>query len=65
VLFCFLLIFKQSLNISKATDEVTLPQLINEVDKQGREIRPLQVTSLPKGLSTKLIGNGKTNGNFV
>jgi len=24
----------------KATDQVTLPQLINEVDKQGREIRP-------------------------
>jgi len=37
---CFLLIFKQSLNISKATNQVTLPQLINEVDKQGREIRP-------------------------
>jgi len=45
----------------KATDEVTLPQLINFVDKQGREIRPLRVTSLPKSLLTKFIGNGKIN----
>lgn len=31
------------------SNEVTLPQFINEVDKQGRKIRPLQVTSFPKG----------------
>jgi hypothetical protein len=40
----------------KATDQVTLPQLINEVDKQGREIRPLRVTLLPKSQSILLIG---------
>jgi len=69
VLLCRLLIFKLCLNISKATNQVTLPQLINEVDKQGplvtklpagllcyREIRPLQF--VPKGpsyLLTKMI----------
>jgi len=36
-----LLIFKLCLNISKATNQVTLPQLINFVDKQGRGLRPL------------------------
>ena len=45
-------------------NEVTLPQPINEVERQGREIKPpvaLQrkgrVTSLPKSLSSKFIGN--------
>jgi hypothetical protein len=42
-IFCVvaLLIFKLCLNISKATNQVTLPQLINFVDKQGRGLRPL------------------------
>ena len=37
-------------------NQVTLPQLINEVDKQSREIRPLRVSLLPKGQSILLIG---------
>jgi uncharacterized protein YciW len=58
LVFCVvaLLIFKLCLNISKATNQVTLPQLINFVDKQSREIRPLRVTSLPKSQSILLIG---------
>jgi len=41
-------------------NEVTLPQLINFVDKQSREIKPLRVTWLPINFDDRLFGNEVT-----